>query len=53
VTKLSESSTATVVVIAVVVLLLLVAFIGIIAAIAVPSLSGRISANGRWRSATL
>jgi hypothetical protein len=46
VTKLSESSTASVVVIAAVVFLLLVAFIGIIAAIAIPSLlRARISAN--------
>ena len=46
VTRLSESSTTTVVVIAVAVLLMLVAFIGIIAAIAIPSLlRARVSAN--------
>jgi hypothetical protein len=46
VTKLSQSSTATVVVIAVVIFFLLVAFVGMIAAIAIPSLlRARISAN--------
>lgn len=46
VTRLSESSTMTVVLIAVAVLLMLVAFIGIIAAIAIPSLlRARVSAN--------
>jgi type II secretory pathway pseudopilin PulG len=46
VTKLSESSTATVVLVSVAVLFMLVAFIGIIAAIAIPSLlRARMSAN--------
>ena len=46
VTKLSESSTATVVIVTVTVVMMLVAFIGIIAAIAIPSLlRARISAN--------
>lgn len=46
VAKLSQSSTVTVVLIAVAVLFLLVAFIGIIAAIAIPSLlRARVSAN--------
>lgn len=46
VTKLSESSTVTVVLIAAAIFLLLIAFVGIIAAIAIPSLlRARISAN--------